>query len=291
MGVVGRVAVCVAVFATVFLMLLIADSRAVPQSAILEALDRRVTLVRAGTADEVADERVIQSGDRVATDVTGRAIVTYPDGSTALLEPGSELVIEFVQTGTNDYIVRMEQTLGRVWYAVTRTISGGSRYEVHSQAMASVIRAGSDSYVVVSPTGSTTVTTVSGAVETTAGGDEVTVPAGTSTTVEAGSPPRAPEPALAVAPPAGATTPPPQTASPTPRPLAISQTAQTPTPTAAFVPPAATLPQMPLVTPPTKATPRTAATPRPTAAPTPVASLKDKVDPRKTPPATPTPKS
>src|SRR4029077_15280003 len=98
--------------------------------------------------------QVIRSGDSIATDQTGRAVVTYPDGSTALLEENSSLTIEFVQMSAGDYVVRMQQPLGRVWYAVTR-VASGSRYEVRSAGSASVIRAGSDSYVSVSTAGET----------------------------------------------------------------------------------------------------------------------------------------
>src|SRR5207249_7230842 len=110
------------------------------------------------------------------------------------------LTSEFVQTSAGDYAVRMQQTIGRVWYAVTSAMSSGSRYEVRSTGMASVIRAGSDSYVIVSPDGETTVVTISGAVDTSAGGAEVSVPAGSSTTVS--GPGATPLPARTESPPA-----------------------------------------------------------------------------------------
>ena len=154
MGVVGRVCVCIGLGGALVLSFLAASAPASAQSALLDALSSRVTLAHSGgVADEIAVERIIRSGDTVATDETGRAVVTYPDGSTALLEEKSALTIEFVQTSAGDYVVRMQQTLGRVWYAVTRAVALGSRYEVRSAGMASVIRAGSDSYVTVSPNG------------------------------------------------------------------------------------------------------------------------------------------
>src|SRR5437868_12953658 len=189
MGVVGRVCVCIGLGGALVFSFFIIGSPASAQSALLDALSTRVTLEHpGGVADEVAVERVIRSGDTVATDETGRAVVTYPDGSTALLEEKSALTIEFVQTGAGDYVVRMQQTLGRVWYAVTRALTLGSRYEVHSAGMASVIRAGSDSYVTVAPGGDTTILTSSGTVDTTANGVDVSIPAGSSTTVSAAGP-------------------------------------------------------------------------------------------------------
>src|SRR5216110_805742 len=222
MGVVGRVCVCIGLGGALVLSFFVIGSPASAQSALLDALSTRVTLEHPGSvADEVAVERVIRSGDTVATDETGRAVVTYPDGSTALLEENSALTIEFVQTSAGDYVVRMQQTLGRVWYAVTRAVTQGSRYEVHTAGTASVIRAGSDSYVTVSPTGETTVVTISGTVDTTANGVDVSVPAGSSTTVSAAgslSQPNRPAPSTPVA-----------TPSPTPAPVPTRTPAPSPT--------------------------------------------------------------
>src|SRR5438552_4575030 len=294
MGVVGRVVVCIGLGGALVLSFFAASAPASAQSALLDALSSRVTLAHSGgAADEIAVERIIRSGDTVATDETGRAVVTYPDGSTALLEEKSALTIEFVQTGAGDYVVRMQQTLGRVWYAVTRAVALGSRYEVRSAGMASVIRAGSDSYVTVSPNGETTVVTISGTVDTSAGGAEVSVPAGSSTTVS--GPGATPLPARTESPPArpaastsGPTTPAPATTAPT-----LTRT-PAPSPTSAFVPPVATLPPLPTFAPvkskvPTPSVP--ISTPKPTAAPTPAPTSKDKFGPRKDDPGQPPPKT
>ena len=295
MGVVGRVCVCIGLGGALVLSFFAIGSPASAQSALLDALSTRVTLEHpGGVADEVAVERVIRSGDTVATDETGRAVITYPDGSTALLEEKSALTIEFVQTGAGDYDVRMQQTLGRVWYAVTRAVALGSRYEVRSAGMASVIRAGSDSYVTVSPNGETTVVTISGTVDTSAGGAEVSVPAGSSTTVS--GPGATPLPARTESPPArpatstsGPNTPAPATPAPT-----LTRT-PAPSPTSAFVPPVATLPPLPVKTatpkPKTPTPTLPLSTPKPTAAPTPAATpLKDLFGPRKDAPGQPPPK-
>jgi hypothetical protein len=284
MGVVGRVCVCVGVGGALVLSLFLTSSSASAQSALLDALSTRVTLAHPnGMVSEIAAAQVIRSGDSIATDQTGRAVVTYPDGSTALLEESSSLTIEFVQTNAGDYVVRMQQTLGRVWYAVTRAVASGSRYEVRSAGMASVIRAGSDSYVSVSPSGETTVVTISGTVDTTAGGVDVSVPAGSSTTVSApGATPNASTPAPS--------TPTPPAATPTPA------RTSAPSSTTAFVPPVATLPPLPTSAPmkpkPLQSPTVPIPTPKPTAAPTPAPTpLKDKFGPRKDAPGQPPPKT
>jgi hypothetical protein len=287
MGVVGRVWVCVGVGGALVLSLFLTSSSASAQLALVDALSTRVTLAHpTTTATEVAAAQVIRSGDTIATDRTGRAVVTYPDGSTALLEENSSLTIEFVQTSAGDYVVRMQQTLGRVWYAISRAVASGSRYEVRSPGMASVIRAGSDSYVSVSPSGETTVVTIAGTVDTTAGGVDVSLHAGSSTTVSApGATPSTNPPA-------------PSTPTPTSAPTATATPAGTwaPSPTSGFVPPVATLPPLPTSA-PTKTKPSAQSpilpipTPKPTAAPTPApAPLKDKFGPRKDAPGQPPPK-
>ena len=272
MGVVARVCACAGVGGALLLSLFLTSSPASAQSALLDALSTRVTLAHPnGSASDVATEQIIRSGDSVATDATGRAVVTYPDGSTALLEENSALTIEFVQTSAGDYVVRMQQTLGRVWYAITRAVTLGSRYEVRSAGMASVIRAGSDSYVTVSPSGETTVVTISGTVDTTAGGVAVSVPAGSSTTATA--------PGASLS-----------TNAPTPN-------IPAPSPTSAFVPPVATHPPLPTSAPVKTKTPGPSApipTPKLTAAPVPAPTPlkeKDKFGPRKDAPGQPPPKN
>ena len=277
MGVVGRVCVCIGACGALVLSLFLATSSASAQSALLDALSTRVTLAHpSGSPAVIAVEQIIRSGDTVATDQTGRAVVTYPDGSTALLEENSALTIEFVRTSAGDYVIRMQQTLGRVWYAVTRAVTLGSRYEVHSAGMASVIRAGSDSYVSVSPSGETTIVTISGTVDTTANDFDLSIPAGSSTTVSAAR--SVPQP----------NTPAPNTPVPTPS----ATPAPIRSPTSAFAP----LPPLPTSEPTKPKTPSPTlpvATPKPVPAPMPASTpqLKDKFGPRKDAPGQPPPKT
>ena len=279
MGVVGRVCVCIGACGALVLSLFLATSSASAQSALLDALSTRVTLAHpSGSPAVIAVEQIIRSGDTVATNQTGRAVVTYPDGSTALLEENSALTIEFVRTSAGDYVIRMQQTLGRVWYAVTRAVTLGSRYEVHSAGMASVIRAGSDSYVSVSPSGETTIVTISGTVDTTANDFDLSIPAGSSTTVSAAR--SVPQP----------NTPAPNTPVPTPSPTPTRS--PTSSPTSAFAP----LPPLPTSAPvKSKTTSPTlpVATPKPVPAPMPASTpqLKDKFGPRKDAPGQPPPKT
>ncbi|TMF75059.1 MAG: hypothetical protein E6I18_11880 [Chloroflexi bacterium] len=277
MGVVARTLACVAMGGALVVSLLVTSAPALAQAALLDALSTRVTLAHPGAeAADVAVEQIIRSGDTVATDETGRALVTYPDGSTALLDPSSALTIEFVQTTAGDYAVRMQQTLGRVWYAVTRAVTLGGRYEVRTAGMASVIRAGSDSYVTVSPSGETTLVTISGTVDTTAAGAEVAVPAGSSRTANPPQPvPPSGKSAPVAAQPAPSTSSGNASAPKAPTPTSTPRATVAPSPTTAFVPPVTTLPPLSVVTAgakpktPTPSVRLPVATPKPAAAPTP----------------------
>ncbi len=298
MGVVARISLCVAVGGALVASLFVTSAPASAQSALLDPLANRVTVAQRGVlATEILVEQMIRSGDTIATDGTGRAMITYPDGSTALLEENSALTIEFVQTSAGDYVVRMQQTIGRVWYAVTSAVTLGSRYEVRSTALASVIRAGSDSYVTVSPDGETTVVTISGTVDTSAGGVEVSVPAGSSMTVGGLGPTPLPVRAASVVAQPEPSTPSANTPAPkTPTPTSPPTRTPAPSPTNAFVPPVATLPPLPTSAPTKPKTPDPSLpipTPRPTAAPAPASTpqLKDKFGPRKDAAGPPPPKT
>src|SRR5947207_10846037 len=274
MGVVARVGACVGAGGLLLLSFFAFATPAAAQTALLDPVAPQVTMARGEAVALVVAELVIQGGDTVATDVSGRAVITYPDGSTATLEESSELTIEFVRTTADDYAVRMQQTLGRVWYAVTRTVGSAGRYEVRSAAMASVIRAGSGSVVSVAPGGETTVITLDGTVETSAGGASVTVASGESTTVAAtGATPLPPKPAAVPTPPAstaphvstGPTATPTPTASPSPstrteRPMTATFRPATAAPTLVALHTATATPR------PTEATssPTRAPTPKPT---------------------------
>src|SRR2546427_333870 len=93
------------------------------RSALLDALASRVSVERAGVVSHVTVERVVGSGDTVRTDASGSALITYPDGSTAMLDPESELTIDLVRADGGDLSVRLQHTLGRVRYAPKRTVA------------------------------------------------------------------------------------------------------------------------------------------------------------------------
>jgi hypothetical protein len=267
-------------------------SQAEAHSALVHALTARVTVAQGESLHEIVGERVVREGNRIRTDTSGQALITYRDGSTVLLDVESELVIEAIEMDERGLLVRMTQTLGRAWYSLSR-LAVDSRFEVHSAAMASVIRAGSNSYVVVGPDGETQVVVTEGTVETAGAGVTVAVAAGSSTSIAVGSTPSSPVPVPAAPQPTPAptTTPAPNTpptatpaASPSPTlaptPVAVPALWPSPTPaprpipsTAISAPPAPLTSVAPVVSPPATARPLPAVTaePTPTIAPLPTA--------------------
>lgn len=260
-----RVAVIVVCIVLTLAALSVFASQAEAQSALVHTLSARVTVAQGESQLEIVGERVVREGNRIRTDASGQALITYRDGSTVLLDVDSEIVIEAIEADERGLFVRMTQTLGRAWYSLSR-LAADSRFEVHSAAMASVIRAGSNSYVVVGPDGETQVVVTEGTVETAGAGVTVTVAAGSSTSITVGSTPSSPAPVPAPAPqpsPAPTATPVPNgtpTATPsrpaaTPGPLPSPTPAPRPIPSTAISPPPAPLTSIaPVVSP--SATPR-----------------------------------
>lgn len=163
--------------------------------ALLEPVSQAVSY-RASAATKftvVSDGAVLRAGDAVRTDSSGRAFITYADGTSLVVEPSSDLVIEAKTVG-GDLLMLVTQNAGRVWYQISRTLSPSARYEVRSGSLAAVVRAGST--VEIEVTGdATNVTAVEGAADATSGGETVTVTAGTGTSVAFGG---APAPANSV---------------------------------------------------------------------------------------------
>ena len=85
--------------------LLVSPARAEPQAqanaAILTVLVEGVSLQapNAGTFSAVSGERGIALGTRVRTSAEGRAVVTFQDGTTATLDPNTELSLDRIQPG------------------------------------------------------------------------------------------------------------------------------------------------------------------------------------------------
>src|SRR4051812_1687098 len=68
--------------------------------ATLTVLADGVQIVGSGGAQAAATNgQALAAGDRVITSASGRAILTFADGSQTELQPGTELVVQDLRTG------------------------------------------------------------------------------------------------------------------------------------------------------------------------------------------------
>ena len=162
-------------------------------AATLAILNTAIEGARAGAAFSPAlDGELYATGDLVRANVEGRAVLTFFDGSSLSVDPGSQVkVLALNRVSTDGIQVTVEQSLGRSWSAVQKLRTPDSRYEVRTPSTTAVVRGtGFLTFVQQQATGATQTTyqVDEGTllVNATAGGS-VTVPAGTQVTIAEGA--------------------------------------------------------------------------------------------------------
>jgi len=168
-------------------------------STTVTIISGQVQVRHGATGDFVAadDGAILGPGDTVRTGSDARAVLTYFEGSTVEMEPGSELAIQTAQANPDgSTVIVMRQDLGVTWHVVTHLIQGDSKYEVHTTASTASVR-GTAFTVGVDPDGTTTETTTEGAVANSDAQNTATVvtPPGQQTTTKTGERPTPPVPA------------------------------------------------------------------------------------------------
>ena len=94
-----------------------------------------------GTFAPALDGEVYKSGDLVRANTDGRAVLTFFDGSSLSVDPGSQVKVLALNRVPGDGIqVSVEQTLGRSWSAVQKLKTPDSRYEVKTPSTTAVVR-------------------------------------------------------------------------------------------------------------------------------------------------------
>jgi hypothetical protein len=103
-----------------------------------------VQAVGASSFVPATDGQTLAVGSQVRTDVGGRAVLTFFDGSTATLEPRSEITLQRVERGQQpgSLLMGIQLTAGRVWAQVTSLIERGSSFEAQAGAVNAVGREG-----------------------------------------------------------------------------------------------------------------------------------------------------
>jgi hypothetical protein len=173
-------------------------------AATLAILNRAIEGARAGSAFAPAlDGEVYASGDLVRANVDGRAVLTFFDGSSLSVDPGSQVKVVALNRVSADGIqVTIEQSLGRSWSSVQKLKTPDSRYEVRTPSTVAVVRGtGFLTFVQQLAAGGTQTTyqVDEGALQVTAtAGGIVTVPAGNQVTIAEGA--TAPASATPIAP-------------------------------------------------------------------------------------------
>jgi hypothetical protein len=153
-------------------------------NGVVEILGPESTIVHRGI-----DGTTLDVGTRVITSENSRALLTFFDGSTLFVEPGTDIEIEELAVSTEQSIsIVLKQWMGKTWSRVVKMTDSGSHYEIQTPSAVAVVR-GTFFSTEVDDVGETQVHTREGLVSVFALGDEVLVSPGRQTTVLLGAPP------------------------------------------------------------------------------------------------------
>jgi hypothetical protein len=173
-------------------------------AATLAILNTAIEGSRAGAGFAPAlDGEIYATGDLVRANVEGRAILTFFDGSSLSVDPGSQVKVLALNRVSADGIqVTIEQSLGRSWSSVQKLRTTDSRYELRTPSTTAVVRGTGFLTFVQQLAGGGTQTTYQvdeGTLQVTAtAGGTVTVLAGQQVTIAEGA--QAPASAIPIAP-------------------------------------------------------------------------------------------
>lgn len=168
-------------------------------STTLSIISGEVQIRHGATGDFTAadDGAILGPGDTIRTAAGARAVLTYFEGSTVEIEPGTELAIQTAHGNPDgSTVIVMEQELGTTWHVVSHLVQGASKYEVRTTASTASVR-GTQFTVGVVEDLSTSITTTEGNVATSDAGATTTVEVtqGLITTTKKGEAPAPPKPA------------------------------------------------------------------------------------------------
>ena len=147
----------------------------------------------AGAFATALDGDLYKSGDVVRSDQAGRAVLTFFDGSTLTVDPGSVVHVATLNHLDNGGIqLLIEQTLGRSWASVQKLKTPDSKFEIKTPTSTATVRGTAfETNVVQRPDGTVAVTYTADEgqllVTSTAGG-QTTVNANTQVEVDQGQP-------------------------------------------------------------------------------------------------------
>jgi len=177
---------CRKLLSTLVLVILVAstlvgcgDGASTPSTlTTLSAVEGDVSVMEAGTESWTEAEvgMSLEDGDIIKTGDDSSAEITFFDGSTVELQPGTEVEIASLAiTDTGSTTITLEQTIGATISRVVNIIDPASRYEVETATGAAAVR-GSIMVVCVTGNGTTWIANQKGNIWTIAQGVELQVP-------------------------------------------------------------------------------------------------------------------
>lgn len=160
----------------------------------LSVISGTVEVQEEGTSEfrRAEDGEILKAGQRVRTGPDGRAVLTFYEGTTATLEPGTDVVIQALErSGDHGFFTSLRQSAGITWNRVVKFADPASGYEVETAAGIAAVR-GSAFMVSVEEDGTTGIRVREGTVVARAEGQQVTVEAGMETSIVPGQSPSDP---------------------------------------------------------------------------------------------------
>jgi len=158
----------------------------------LSAAEGDVSVMKTATDSWVEAEvgMSLEIGDTVRTGDYSSAEITFFDGSTIELEPGTEIeIISLGISGDNGSVtIILEQTIGSIIFRVTKIIDPASRYEVETPAGVVAVR-GSAVHIYVIEDGTTRAINLGGDIWAVGDGVELRIPEGQQCVIRPGEQP------------------------------------------------------------------------------------------------------
>lgn len=88
-----------------------------------------------------SDGELLRAGMTVRTSPDAYAVLTYFEGSTVSLDPGTTLVITSLAADPDgSTTISMDQLLGKTWHSVSKLVNAGSKYEVRTPTAVATVR-------------------------------------------------------------------------------------------------------------------------------------------------------
>ena len=135
--------------------------------ASVEVLESRVEIMELGTKswETVHSDTFVSSGDRIRTDETGSALITwFGDGTFIELQPNSELIIEEFSVDDESFVIDASLIQGSILNSVRRLIDQSLRYQINTSNMTATVRGTVFAVSLDDETMNTTVAVVEGTV-------------------------------------------------------------------------------------------------------------------------------